>query len=102
VLSTQVINETCSNLLKKTALSEERVRALVKAFYEKYIVVDVEQHTFLLASPLRGSYSLSYWDSLIVASAIESGCEVLYSEDMQPGLHIEDSLVIVNPFDVAS
>lgn len=100
VLSTQVINETCVNLLKKADMPENQLRALVQAFYEKYIVVNVEQCTLLLASELREQYSLSYWDSVIVASAVESGCEILYTEDMQAGLRIVDCLSIVNPFDV--
>lgn len=39
-----------------------------------------------------------FYDSLIVASALESECTILYSEDMQPGLVIENQLKIVNPF----
>ena len=38
VVSTQVINETCVNLLKKASLSEATIRQLVAAFYEKYAV----------------------------------------------------------------
>jgi predicted nucleic acid-binding protein len=40
---------------------------------------------------------LSWYDSLIVAAAIQGGCEVLYSEDMQHGRRFGD-LVIQNPF----
>ncbi len=39
----------------------------------------------------------SFWDSLIIAAALDSGCTTLYSEDMQNGLKI-DFLTIVNPF----
>jgi predicted nucleic acid-binding protein len=37
-------------------------------------------------------------DLLIVATAIESGCSILYSEDMQHNQNIENKLVIINPF----
>jgi len=47
---------------------------------------------------LRRRYSLSYWDSTIVAAALNSGAEVLYSEDMQHGLTVEGRLEIRNPF----
>lgn len=40
----------------------------------------------------------SFWDSLIVASAILGEASILYSEDMQVGLIIENALQIVNPF----
>lgn len=52
----------------------------------------------LSASQLRHEYSLSYWDSLIVAAALASEVRVLYSEDMQHGLLIHETLKIVNPF----
>jgi len=97
-ISTQVINETCVNLLKKAALPETTIRQLVTAFYEKYAVTDIDRSTLLMASELREKYSLSFWDSMIVASALRSGCEVLYTEDMQDGLEVEGRLTIVNPF----
>lgn len=97
VISTQVINEVCVNLLKQVSLSEEEIQALISAFYEKYTVVDVDRATLLKASELRAQYSLSYWDSLIVANALILDCEVLYSEDMQDGLQVEKRLKIVNP-----
>ena len=43
-------------------------------------------------------YKFSYWDSLIIASALENECDTLYTEDMQDGLIIEGKLTIVNPF----
>jgi predicted nucleic acid-binding protein len=98
VVSTQVINETCVNLLKKASLPEATIRQLVAAFYEKYAVTDIDRSTLLAASELREKYSLSFWDSMIVASALRSDCEVLYTEDMQDGLEVEGKLTVVNPF----
>jgi len=98
VISTQVINETCVNLLKKSSLQEIEIRQLVAAFYEKYTVIEIEQGTFLTASELREKYSLSFWDSVIIASALRTNCSILYTEDMQDGLKVEDKLTIVNPF----
>ncbi len=39
-----------------------------------------------------------FFDSLILASALEAGCQILYSEDLQDGQRIENQLMIVNPF----
>ena len=47
---------------------------------------------------LKKQYNLSYWDSLIVASAMENNCDILYSEDMQDRQTLEDKLKIINPF----
>jgi predicted nucleic acid-binding protein len=99
--SVQVINETCVNLLKKTPMTEEDIRQLVSAFYAKYMVAELSQSDLLLASDLREKYGLSFWDSTIVASALASGCGVLYTEDMQDGLTVEARLMVVNPFAAA-
>jgi len=98
VVSTQVINETCVNLLRKANLSETQLYDLIVSFYAKYEVIATEAQVLLRASRLRAQYSLSFWDSLVVAGAIESGCNVLYTEDMQDGLTVEGQLTIVNPF----
>lgn len=98
VISTQVVNETSVNLLKKTKLPEAQLYDLIQAFYTKYEVVPMERDILLLASELREQYSLSFWDSLIIASALASGCEVLYTEDMQHELVVAGQLTIVNPF----
>jgi len=38
------------------------------------------------------------FDAIIVASALETGCNILYSEDMQHNMKIDRKLSIVNPF----
>lgn len=98
ILSTQVINETCVNLLRRAAFTEANLQQLVAAFYEKYTVADVDRDTLLEASRLRENYSLSFWDSIVVASALRSDCEVLYTEDMQHGLEVDGQVTIMNPF----
>jgi len=98
VVSTQVVNEVCVNLLRQARFSEDQVRHLIVSFYQKYLVVPLDLPILLLASQLRQRYSLSFWDSIIVASALGIGVSVLYSEDMQHGLVIEGQLEIRNPF----
>jgi predicted nucleic acid-binding protein len=98
VISVQVINETCVNLIKRAKFPETQIGELVETFYQKYDVIDVQKGLLLSASQLRQEYALSYWDSMIVAAALTSGVKTLYSEDMQNGLIIHESLKIVNPF----
>lgn len=97
IVSLQVVNEICVNLIKKAGFDEERIRQLIDAFYEKYEVIDLDQSTLLVAFQLRQKYALSFWDSLVIASALQAPVETLYSEDIQHGLIIEDSLKIINP-----
>lgn len=52
---------------------------------------------FLDALNLVGRHQLSWYDSLIVAAAIQGGCKVLYSGDLQHGRRFGD-LIVENPF----
>ena len=98
VISVQVINETCVNLIKQAHFPEMKIGELIETFYQKYDVIDVQKGMLMTASQLRQEYALSYWDSMIVASALNSGVKTLYSEDMQHGLLIHERLIIINPF----
>jgi predicted nucleic acid-binding protein len=98
LVSIQVVNEVCVNLLKRAVFTEDELRDLITAFFYKYSVVQFTESTLLKASELREGYSLSFWDSLIVSSALAGGVSVLYSEDMQHGLSVEGRMEIINPF----
>ena len=49
------------------------------------------------ALDVQARYRYSFYDSLIVAAALDAGCDRLYSEDLQGGQRIE-GLRVVNPF----
>ncbi|HXF84747.1 MAG TPA: PIN domain-containing protein [Anaerolineales bacterium] len=95
ILSVQVINEICVNLIKKAGFTEEQISKLVEAFYEKYPIMD--ESILLDTFQLRQEYALSFWDSMIVACALAANAKILYSEDMQNGLVIRETLKIKNP-----
>jgi predicted nucleic acid-binding protein len=97
IVSPQVIGEVCANLVKKAKMPEHEIRKFVEGIYAKHCVVELDMRVFLFASELREEYSLSFWDSLIVSAAFLSGAEVIYSEDMQDGLLIRETVKIVNP-----
>jgi len=56
-----------------------------------YYLVDVH-------SICSHSLGLTIYDSLIIASATEADCEILYAEDLQHNHLVENKLRIVNPF----
>ena len=97
MLSVQVVNEVCVNLIKKADFSEEQISRLIQSFYEKYPIVEMDESILLAASELRQEYSFSFWDSMVVACAPAANAEILYSEDMQDGLTVRGTLKIVNP-----
>jgi predicted nucleic acid-binding protein len=98
VVSTQVINEICVNLIKRENFTAMQTRDLINDFYAAYTVIELDQSILVLATSLREQYTLSYWDSLIVASALSSGASILHSEDMHDQLIVDQRLTIVNPF----
>lgn len=98
VLSIQVINEICVNLLKSKLFSEQEIREIVRSLYKKYTILPINEWNIIKASELREKYNLSYWDSLMIAAAYYSDTEIFYSEDMHHNLIIENKLEIKNPF----
>ncbi len=98
IVSTQVINEICVNLIKKAQFDEQRLQPLIISFYNKYDVVVMDRSILLKGSELREKLQFSFWDSLIVSSALLGAAEMLYTEDMSGGMIIENRLKITNPF----
>ena len=49
------------------------------------------------ARPIHLTHGASFWDAMILAACLESGVEVLYSEDV-PGLDALGPLKVLNPF----
>ena len=100
LVSVQVINEFHWTLTRKYRLADDVVfdkatngiAALTSA------VLPLKLDTYLEASNIRKQYNLSFWDSLIVASALQAGCTTLYTEDLNHGMIVGKKLHIVNPF----
>ena len=97
-ISTQVLNEFSNISLKKFKLSIEDVTTSLSVIIDNTKVVVFTQHSILKALEIKNRYSFGYYDSLILATAIENNCNILYSEDMHNGQIIEDKLTIINPF----
>ena len=97
-ISVQVLNEFANvarGKLKWPWLDIEATLTLVRSRTGRVRDISVLTHEAALA--IARDHRLSFYDALIVASAIEAGCDVLYSEDMQHGRTI-GGLAIVNPF----
>ncbi|HNT78468.1 MAG TPA: PIN domain-containing protein [Anaerolineae bacterium] len=97
VISVQVLNEF-SNVLLKHGISDALIREAVQTIVEDCMVYSLTLQTIELAWEIKVRYRFSYWDSLILAAALENDCDTLYSEDLQDGQVIEGKLQLVNPF----
>ena len=97
VVSTQVVNEISSNLLRKANKDNAFLHDFLVEFISSHTVVDQSSDDLLLGSTLRKNFQFSFWDSLVIASALNNDCTVVYSEDMQDGLSVFNRLQILNP-----
>lgn len=93
-VSTQVVNEVYVSLLK----ADKDIQNIVLKIIDVCNVSVITINSIKSAWKLKKQYNLSCWDSLIVASAMENNCDILYSEDMQDRQTLEDKLKIINPF----
>ena len=98
VISPQVISEFVAVTLRKRILEPTKVTEYARKFLRAFQITVTSAETIAIALEIMTKYRLSYWDSLILAAALESSCSVVYSEDLQTGQVIEGRLTIVNPF----
>ena len=98
IISTQVVNEVCANLIRKGGFNNSQIERLIDELDQSYEILPVSLEVLQSAVKLRHQYLLSFWDSMIVASAILGDAKILYSEDMQDGFIINKTLQIINPF----
>jgi len=97
VISTQVLHEYYSVMLKNK-MTDEWIQTNIEAMIEYCEIQLITLSIIRLAHRIKVHYRFSYSDSLIIASALDSGCNILYSEDLHTQQPIENQLQILNPF----
>lgn len=98
IISAQVLNEFCNVVFKKKLMSHDEVLSSMQ-FYQKYLtVVDIGSDLIIQALNIKYCHHYSYWDSLIIATALKANATILYSEDMHHNHVIDNQLTIINPF----
>jgi predicted nucleic acid-binding protein len=98
-ISFQVVQETLHILTRKFARTVPPEVAIEILQHSLLPLWQVQPSVALYtrAINLQDRYQYSFYDSLIIAAALEAGCTRLYSEDMQHGQTIE-GLTLFNPF----
>jgi predicted nucleic acid-binding protein len=99
IISYQVVQEFINVALRGFRLS------IVKSDLESFVLTALFPMMAISSSPslvigalrLQGQHQLAWYDALIVAAALQGGCKVLYSEDLQHGYRFGD-LIVENPF----
>lgn len=99
VISYQVVQEFFNVALRKfeEPMTVAEAEQYLTTVFRPLLSVQSSQALFAQALVLSERHHLSWYDSLIVAAALESQCTILYSEDLQDGRRFGD-LQIKNPF----
>jgi predicted nucleic acid-binding protein len=97
IVSTQILNEFYSVLLKHH-IPDKDIQDKLNTIINDSMISLIRVGTIKNSWELRAKYNISFWDSLIVASALENECTILYTEDLHHSQLIEGRLRILNPF----
>ena len=98
-ISVQVLNEFAAVAHRKMKMPWADVieaLAAIRILCPDPVPITVQTHEAALQLAIR--YDYHYYDALVLAAALEAGCDTLYSEDLQSGQRIEGRLTIRNPF----
>lgn len=96
VVSIQVLQEYFVAVTRKLHVDARTARRKVELLAE-FDVASPDLADVLAAIDLHRLHEINFWDALIIAAAKQTGCSVLFSEDMQAEREI-DGVRIVNPF----
>ena len=94
-LSVQVLQEAHVTLLRKGVALNDSIETVTE--FLQWNVIENRTSLFREALSLQKEFQLSFWDSSILAAALASGAEELWSEDFQPNRTYRE-IVVKNPF----
>ena len=98
VVSSQVAVEYMNVIKRLFKLTKQECMAICLCDTAICEFHTVDYHTLKYANDLMLRYDFQLFDSIVVASALDANCDILYSEDFQHNQLIENRLRIINPF----
>jgi len=98
VISTQVVNEFINVMNKKIKAELITITKAVDILPSHFTIVEISLNTIKSALIIAHKHKYRYFDALMLASALENGIPILYSEDMHNTHLINNKLRIINPF----
>ncbi len=98
-ISFQVIQEFLNISTKKfeNPMSVEEAKIYISKVLFPICKIFPTEELYYISLEINAKWKFSFYDSLIIAAAIESNCKILYSEDLQNNQKIYD-LTIINPY----
>jgi len=99
VISTQCLQEFFNVAINKLHLSKKAAKEYVEFFADNFPIIQVSLSMILSAIDISIKTQFSFWDSLILSAAKDTGCIIVFSEDLNHGQLVEGSRIL-NPFNV--
>jgi len=96
-ISTQILGELYHVLTRKNLCTVQEAKEIIFEMVATFPVLEIETATVLQALDINTRYGYSYWDSLVVATALLNDCDSIYSEDMHHTQLIDQKLHLINP-----
>jgi len=100
VISVQVLDEVTQVCRRKLQMDWDEIAQFLELVRKFCKVVPLTEAIHDHARSIAKRHKLSFYDACIVATAAAAGCQILYSEDMNHGQHLEGGLSLKNPFTV--
>ena len=98
IVSTQVLQETANTLFRKFEFPWADIQTVLSEIANNSLLHTNTAATITDACRIAERYGFSFYDSLIIAAALETNAKCLYSEDLQDGQVIDQVLTIKKPF----
>ncbi|MGB5770144.1 MAG: PIN domain-containing protein [Crocosphaera sp.] len=101
IISNQVLNEVSNILLKKSNFTKNKIIEILQWMLDTLTLVHFSPNITLNAVDIVERYQFSFYDSLIISSAIAADCDYLITEDLQENQIItyqSRQLKVINPF----
>ena len=95
-ISTQVLQEFCNIMRKKTSRTRKEIEGLM-GYFRDLLATDVTIDLVWHALDVQEEYGIQYYDALIVSAAEKLGCHEIVTEDLNPG-QLYRGMAVVNPF----
>lgn len=100
VIPAQVLGELFNVLVRKAGKSKPDARNALLGWHDNFSVMPTTPEVMLTAVDLASDHHLSIWDAVIFSVAVQAGCRLLLSEDLQDGF-TWGGVTVVNPFAVS-
>jgi len=82
VVSTQVLGELYHVLTRKNFCIREEAKRIILETIAVFPILEIDALNVAGALDINEKYGFSYWDSLLISTALRNDCQILYSEDM--------------------